>query len=514
MLGIALIIAIFFRFYHLYQWQFFGMDQAYEAFLSQNIVTGHHFPLIGVNASDTGLYLGPFFIYFAAIPFFLSGGNPLGWSITASLLGILTTITIYIVGKRMYDGKTGLFASFIYGSSMLAAFYDRQFWNPMFVPLFSLLIGFFSFRLLQSSKKSVIWLAVLLGLSFHIHLSLLIFFPLVVYVIFKKRKLLGRRLIVWSLVIFILLQLPQIFFEVRHNFINTRAAFSVISAKSNNTQTFLQRNNIFLSSVGRFVLLPFAADLSLQSGQCVSLIGYKKDDILLGFIVLFLILTVYLYRADVFVEKVLKRKRKEPPVELSAGSRVIVFIFFLSLLFTVFYTRGVFEYYFLFVFPWLAILLGRILDHIAQNQYGRISVISISLIFAVFNLVSLFTASFSFPYEEKMGAVNFAKKYVTAGNYSLEAVGECPRFGGYRYLFGHFAGVPVSSYMDSYFGWLYPTGRIKNTNLTVLLSLIDPREDAKTLSKWENIKLSYLLENRIIAQNNFGTMQIYVLGTK
>lgn len=514
LLGIVLILAIFFRYYHIYQWQFFGMDQAYEAFLAQNIVTGHHFPLIGVNASDTGLYLGPLFIYFAAIPFFLSGGNPLGWSIVASLLGVVTTLVIFWVGKEMYNTRVGFLAAFLYAGSMLAAFYDRQFWNPMFVPLFSLIIGYFSFLLLKNSKKSVIVLAVLMGLSLHIHLSLLIFLPLVLYVTWKKKKLIGTKLIVASIILFIFLQLPQIFFEVRHGFVNTRAAFALLSAKSNNTQTFLSRNSIFLSSVGRFVLLPFASDLSLQSGQCISLIGYKKDDIFLGFIVLFLILIVYFDRAGVFVEKVLKRKRKGPPVEFSAGSRVIVFIFFLSLLFTEFYTRGVFEYYFLFLFPWLAILLGRILDYTAQNRYGRMSIISVLLIFAVFNLVSLFTARFSFSYEKKMAAVNFAKKYVTAGNYSLEAVGECARFGGYRYLFGHFAGIPVSSYMDSYFGWLYPTGRVKEQNLTVLLSLIDPREDAKTLSKWENIKLSLILENRIIAQNNFDTIQIYVLGAK
>src|SRR3989337_808761 len=79
-----LFLAVFFRFYHLSDWFSFGMDQEYEAFLVKNIVTGKHFPAIGVNAADTGLYLGPFFIYLAVIPYLLFQGNLLSFAFFSS----------------------------------------------------------------------------------------------------------------------------------------------------------------------------------------------------------------------------------------------------------------------------------------------------------------------------------------------------------------------------------------------------------------------------------------------
>src|SRR3989338_1063879 len=109
---IILVLAFFMRFYKIHEFLFWGMDQEYEAFLVKNILTGKHFPLIGVNASDTGLYLGPIFIYFAAIPYFIFQGNPLGGAVTASSLGVITTFALYKLGKVWFSEKEGLLASF------------------------------------------------------------------------------------------------------------------------------------------------------------------------------------------------------------------------------------------------------------------------------------------------------------------------------------------------------------------------------------------------------------------
>ena len=107
LLGI-LILAFIFRFYRLSEWFSFGMDQEYEAFLVKNIVSGRHFPLIGVNAADTGLYLGPFFIYLAVIPYLLFQGNPLGFAFFSSALGVVTTLVIYLATGKMFNRRSAL----------------------------------------------------------------------------------------------------------------------------------------------------------------------------------------------------------------------------------------------------------------------------------------------------------------------------------------------------------------------------------------------------------------------
>src|SRR3989338_10692047 len=114
LLGI-LLLSFIFRFYRLTDWFSFGMDQEYEAYLVKNIVTAKHFPLIGVNVSDTGLYLGPFFIYLAALPFILFNGHPLGFAFFSSVLGVVTTLAVFIVAGKMFGRRQALFASFFYG---------------------------------------------------------------------------------------------------------------------------------------------------------------------------------------------------------------------------------------------------------------------------------------------------------------------------------------------------------------------------------------------------------------
>ncbi len=278
LLGIILLLAIFFRFYRLHNWLSFGMDQEYEAFLVKNIVTGKHFPLIGVNASDTGLYLGPAFIYFATVPYVLFGGNPIGWGITASLLGLLTVYLIIRIGKEMLSENTGIFAGLIYASSFLVSFYDRKFWNPMPIPLFSLLMGLFLFRIMQRKSSNLVWLSVIFALSFHIHLSLLIFTPIILFIIWIRRKIFSKKLILLSFALFLLIQTPIIAFEIRHNFLNSRAAVNLIFDKSiERVSTVFERGNLALSTVGRYFWLPLNADLSLETGQCRELASFTKN---------------------------------------------------------------------------------------------------------------------------------------------------------------------------------------------------------------------------------------------
>src|SRR3989338_8621824 len=194
-----LFLAFLFRFYNFQNLFFFGMDQEYEALIVKNIVDFKHFPLIGVNASDTGLYLGPAFIYLAAVPFYIFRGNPLGWGLTASFLGVLTVYFIYKVGKKMFSKKVGFFASLLYSSSFLTSFYDRQFWNPTPIPLFSLLIGFLLYRILNNNRKSLLLLALSFGIAIQAHLSILIFLPLIIYAVMKKYKILGIKTIFLSI---------------------------------------------------------------------------------------------------------------------------------------------------------------------------------------------------------------------------------------------------------------------------------------------------------------------------
>lgn len=500
-----LILAFLFRFYNLGSWLTFGMDQEYEALIVKNIVTLKHFPLIGVNASDTGLYLGPAFIYFATLPFILFHGNPIGWGITASLIGILTVYLIYKTSKEMFSDRVGIFASLVYAGSFLSSFYDRRFWNPTPVPLFSLLIGFFLFRILQRKPKTLIPLAVVFALSFHIHLSLLIFSPLILYIIWIRRKIFSQRLIFLSLIIFFLIQIPLLTFELRHNFINSKAMVNFIFNESREgISTLNERGNLLLSTLGRYFWLSPQADLSLETGQCKELSAFRKNAYPEGILLVLVGLIIFgwwSFRT--------KEGRK------ADSAKIIIGISSLTFLFVLFYRREVFEYYFLYLFPWIALSLGKSLSFIWDKNHGNLIVVPTVLLFVILNLVSLFSANSSYSYHDKLEAINFVKQNIGNKSYTLEALGECPRFEGYRYLFEYYFKTPDKSYMDSYFGWLYPESiKYVVPQRIVLLSLIDPRYKNELVEKWEETKLDFLAGYNIIAEKSFNNIKVFILVSK
>jgi 4-amino-4-deoxy-L-arabinose transferase-like glycosyltransferase len=508
---LILFFATLFRFYNLPNWISFGMDQEYVALIVKNIVTGMHFPLIGVNASDTGLYLGPVFIYFSVIPFFISSGSPLAWAFTASFIGLLTTYLVYKLGSKMFTKRIGLFGAFFYGLSFLVSFYDRQFWNPMPIPLLSLFIGYLLYSILNNKTKPVLYLAFVYGIAVQCHLSVLIFAPLIFWIILKKRKQLGKKNIIISFLIFILLQSPLLIFEFRHNFINIHALINIITAYGGKIagSQLSERALLYLSTLGRFFWLRASPDLFVESGQSKELLTFRKDAYPEG-----IILVLFLF--FIFIRWFMGKKRKDIIDGNNRNSRIsaklILSIYFLTIIYLLFYNRSVFEYYLLYLFPWIALTLGWSLNFLWQKKWGGNLVGTIMVIFMTLNLVTLFTATYSYSYKEKKEAINWVKDNIGNDAYILESLGESPRFGGYRYLFGKYAGLPEKSYMDGYFGWLYKDS-IHNLSKskTVLLSLIDSRNSEDRQSLWQEQKIKMLSENRVEAKKTFGRIQVYIL---
>lgn len=513
---VILLHAFFMRFYKIHDLLFWGMDQEYEAFLVKNILTGKHLPLIGVNASDTGLYLGPAFIYFASIPFAIFGGNPLGWAITASLLGVITTYIVFRIGKRIFSQVTGLISALLYAGSLLVSFYDRQFWNPVFVSLLSLFIGYLLYEILVGKTGKLLLLAISFGLALHSHLSLLIFTPLIIAVIWKKRKLISGKVAIYSFFVFVLTLLPVIIFDLRHDFTNTRALIQLIlnyGSDVNNGSSLISRIVLFISTLGRYFFPSLSSDWLVESGQCKELIAYRKENLVTGLNLIVGVLSmIWLSR-----KKLINRNQIHGALKITniRGEKLLLSIFLITLVFVLIYTREIFEYYFLYFFPWLAILSGYALHRLMLYKNWKIFVKSLLIVFIFINILALLTSSNSFSYKDKINALNYAGKYLKNTNYSLEALGECPRFGGYRYLSEYVIGRPVNSYMDSYFSWLYleSLSPVKSDKI-LLLSLIDTRMPRDKISHWEEIKLNYLNVNEVIDYKKFGDIAVYLLSTK
>ena len=97
MIGFVIfLIALSLRVYRLESRYQFGLDEEYQATLAMTIVDDFHPIWIGVSASDTGFYLGPYWTYLTALLLKISNGDVLITAYFAALVGSITAVVIFV----------------------------------------------------------------------------------------------------------------------------------------------------------------------------------------------------------------------------------------------------------------------------------------------------------------------------------------------------------------------------------------------------------------------------------
>lgn len=309
-----------------------------------------------------------------------------------------------------------------------------------------------------------------------------------------------------SLILFIFLQLPLMIFDIRHNFINTKAMINIFINISipKHSSGLIDRNREFISTLGRLIWTPPKADLFLESGQCASLKNFRKNSYLEGGLILILGLFI-------FFRKYIKNYRDR---NISLSGKMVFAIFAATFLFIQFYQRVYFEYYLFYFFPWFFLSLGVVLDHLISVNRLKSVVYYIIICYIFINFASLLTADNSYSYSDKLNTINFVKNNIS-GDYNLEAIGGCGIYGGYRYLFDKFIKPPKYSYMDTYFSWLYyQKYNTETSKNTVLLSLIDPRDNTGNIARQEEDKMRILTQHNIEGTAVFGNIKVFILADR
>ncbi|MCL4389961.1 MAG: glycosyltransferase family 39 protein [Patescibacteria group bacterium] len=433
--GTVIIISIFFRFFRFPQLFHWTMDEDFWSYLPQNIATGYHFPAIGGHIGGTGLYSGPTFIYLMAIPAKIFSGNPLGFGILVAAIGVLTAYLMYLVGRRMFGLAVGLLASFLYSSSFLMAIFDRHYWNASLTPILSLLTIWFVWEVHQKRLKFVIPLALELVLAFHAHgtgMALLIFTALA-WIFFRLPV--RSRWVAAGVGIFLLFQLPLVFFDVRHDWQNTRALASYLTTSKGGTVPLTARvGNVaqgFVSAGSRLVYFP-AKDLAIEQtlGLAPQYAALKGQAPLWAsaFFAVALLAAFFLPQARMML--------------LLVGSTLVGLLI---------YKEKIPEYFFSPTFVPLFFIFALFLKRIARPL-----TVLFLIIFFCLNLNNLLTVKHTFGYPTRLAAVQEAIAQVGNKPFVLEAkcAGFCQLY-GFRYLFTYLHHEPVASYVDSTFLWLY-----------------------------------------------------------
>lgn len=273
----------------------FTYDVGRDMLALWNIVYLHKLPLIGATTGLPGVFYGPWWYYFLTPFFFISSGNPQGIAFLMAVIGILSIIFGYFLGKWISSKYLGLFIALILSTSYYMISLSAQIWNPNIAPLFVIFVLLLLINLFKENKKDKSKYYLLLGflLGFNIDLEivfgLLFSIAIILSLVLILKKKITIKNILFLILGYLIIFAPRILFELRHQFLMTKSFFMFINKGS------LQgaEGSIVSLIVNRLLIIfdQFSQTLAVNNKTLALVVllftiyslgvGYKKTDVLI-----------------------------------------------------------------------------------------------------------------------------------------------------------------------------------------------------------------------------------------
>ncbi|HET7098716.1 MAG TPA: glycosyltransferase family 39 protein [Patescibacteria group bacterium] len=360
-----LILSAFLRLYKIDQYMTFLGDEGRDVIIVRRFLTELHPPLIGPGTSVGNMYLGPLYYYMMAPALLIANFSPVGPAIQIALLGVLTVLFVWFVGRSWFGKTSGLIAAGLYAISPTVITFSRSSWNPNIMPFFALLCIWSVWKVWSSSTKASEgqekWLIVL-GISFAFvlqshYLGLLLAPTLFIFWLLslletRHRKQDLKKFINLSLVsffLFLALMSPLLIFDIRHGWTNFLAIKSFLVTRD----AIGLPLSVYFSKVGSTALMLFT-----------NLIAIKT--IYLGISIIFLSVILLVW--------VLKKRLFHSPYAL-------IFTWLTTGVLGVAYYNGpVYDHYLEFLFPIPFLIVGIIIQFIFGGKNKILKILSVFLI--------------------------------------------------------------------------------------------------------------------------------------
>ncbi|TSC88603.1 MAG: Uncharacterized protein G01um10147_99 [Microgenomates group bacterium Gr01-1014_7] len=412
LLGLVLLIGLFFRSYQAVERFEFAHDGDLYSWIFKDIVVNHHFRLIGQLTSAPGIFIGGLF-YYLLIPFFLFFNmDPIGVILFAIIIGLLTITSYYFVFSSLFKKDVGLIAAFLYATLLSTINFDRWVVPTITTNLWVIWYFYTVIKLARGEYKILILAGILIGLIWHVHLALLPTLIAIPAAIFVSKKLPNKKQVFIFLLSFFITSLPLIIFEVRHGFSQTRSLIENFFA-SHSGETGISKLSTVLGMITKNINTLFLSPHSLDNWMRPL------------FIVLILSTAFILYR-----KKLLSNKEIIPPAFWIIG--VVGFFTFSSSLISEYYFSNI-EIIFITLVSLTLYLIYR------ESKIGKFLILFL-LAFILVKNIYFFTNQYIYHkgYVEKRALVDYItmdaknKDYPCFGISYITAPGENV---GFRYFF-------------------------------------------------------------------------------
>ena len=439
LIGILIIAFCVLRLWNAVDWFSFNFDEEYQAFLAWSQVQNFHPIWIGVSASNFGFYLGPAFTYLNAILFKISGGDLASLAIFSPLLGIATSFSIYYITSKIFTKKAAIFAMLIYGFSALMNIFDRRFWNPTPIPFITVWLLYSLYKANKDSRWFILT-SVLMAISLHIHLSLVAFWPLILFIIFKNIKKISFKSWFLSISTYLIIVSPMIIFDINHNFDNLLGPVRyVFSSKGDglsfSTSVISGNFRSIGTALSRFWFIkPFATVqeemlLGIHSGMTK---GYWKLSVISLVILGWLLI---------------KQKRDK-------NLRILLFATLSILAAFLFYPSPACEYFLVSFFALFAIIVGLFLS---QTPFRlSITLLGIYILINSFAVLTINQDRFGLTVRRQLvlETMSIVKDEPFAVEIPEIGSSTYPQYAGWCFMYRVYGRIPVKCQADDYFGWI------------------------------------------------------------
>ncbi len=264
-----LIIGVSYRLYLTANNNFlFNMDNARDFVDVREIVVLHKARLTGPTSAIEGVYNGPAWYYLLAVPFILTNGNPYGAILMEIFLWAIGGIFLFKLCKN-YGYLVLIFVGSVWVYSNYIVLTNLYSFNPNPVTLLTPLFIYLLKKYLETNKLIFSILTFLLGgLFFNFEMNFGIFILPIIFlsvILSQKFHFLKTKTFWIGFGIFVFTLLPQLFFDLRHNFIMTNSLIRFITEPSTSgkifnlqtqiTSTFEKFYNVFSATFFNFQIL-------------------------------------------------------------------------------------------------------------------------------------------------------------------------------------------------------------------------------------------------------------------
>lgn len=213
----------------------FLFDQGRDLWDVKKIVFDGDPTLIGPFTGLAGVFNGPYHYYLLALPILLGNGDPMWGYYFNALVSVVGIVMCYILGSKMHGRLFGVLIAVFFALAKASVGVTVFFWNPNWIP--ALMIPFVYFLWKGLIKKDAwglvgagFWGGVMVNVEAAYGVWLLPIYLLGIGLFWREAY---RKLPAWlGMGAYALHFVPHIIFDLRNNFLMTRAVLDFVLGKN------------------------------------------------------------------------------------------------------------------------------------------------------------------------------------------------------------------------------------------------------------------------------------------